>query len=1017
MAAERWQRIEKIFKAAIELPAARQAPFLDESCGDDDELRQTVERLLSSDRQAGEFLEEALLSGIELVEDSTQEGSQTIGPYRLIERTGSGGMGAVYRAARADSEYEQIVAIKVIHTGMGSPLTVERFRRERQILAGLEHPNIARLLDGGTTDTGLPYLVMEYIEGEPIDRYCDRLKLSLRERLDLFITVCTAVSSAHQNLVVHRDLKPSNILVTADGTVKLLDFGIAKLLSPEDGGPLSEATLTLERALTPSYASPEQIRGEMVTTASDVYSLGVLLFELIAGRRPFDLSDVTRREAERRVLEDPAPAPSSTLITRRSASAAEKTKPKKSPQVIAQQRGMRPEALRRSLVGDLDTIVLTALRKDRSNRYPSVDKLAQDVRHHLDGLPIDAHPPTFSYRATKFLRRNWLAIAVTAAFFLLTSVFSLILVQRSNLARVEQARTQEVRDLLIEIIQSANPSLQGGAQITHREQLDFSAKQIERRFSQQPLLQADLQVQLVDSYLSLGLAEEARVLIEKAITTRGAVVGEEDPSLSKAYHRLGASYRKLGDFARAETLHRKALKFYKSGSNQELTRIADVTNDLGIALRAQGRWEEAERYFREALELYREAPGDQRQWIAVALGNLGNVLGLQNRSEEGEGYLREALAIDRELSNAEPSTAIAADLSLLGNLLLNKPDLQASAEHHGLALSIRRQLLEPDHPDLLESINNLASAHYKLRHYEEAIPLFREAEALWSKKPDRRHPDYASLQNNLGLALQGLGRFDEAAESLMQALQLRRALMPTSPDVVNSLINTATLHYDTGDSVQARDLYAQAVEVEGVERQGSYNHALALAGLGASHRSSGDFEAAVPPLREALEVIHKLVGDDHLATVYFSISLARVLSRTGFTEEAEELLRKAVKLRRQGEASQPRLGKALTLLADHLARHGEAEEAEAIAKEAVAILEASTTEDDPLLANARNVLGASLVARGKLQEGDLLIARSIDRLTQIRGANHPDTEEARARAVSAFLDRGAAGRAAAYRDR
>ncbi len=1016
MAGERWQRVEAIFKAAIELPPSQQTPFLDESCGDDSELRQTVERLLNSDRQAGGFLEEALLGAIELVEGATRKGEETLGPYRLIEQIGSGGMGAVYKAARDDSEYEQIVAIKVIHTGMGSPLAVERFRRERQILAGLEHPNIARLLDGGTTEAGLPYLVMEYIEGESIDRYCDRLKLSLDARLVLFITVCNAVSSAHQNLVVHRDLKPSNILVTRDGTVKLLDFGIAKLLSPEEGDPHTEATLTLERALTPSYASPEQIRGELVTTASDVYSLGVLLFELIAGRRPFNLSDITRREAERRILEDPAPAPSSTLMARREAP-AEEPKAKKSRQEIANERGLRPEALRRSLVGDLDTIVLTALRKDRSNRYPSVDKLAQDVRHHLDGLPIDARPPTFSYRATKFIRRNRVAVTVAIAFLLLTIAFGLIVSHYAKQTRAEETRAQEVMALLAETILPKNPNLVGDAQETFRERIEAAASKVEREFSAQPSLQADMQVKLVGSYLSLGLTEEAKTLAEKAVATLTSLVGPDSPRLSRGYQGLGMVYSKLGDFERSEALLRRALAVYRGSRPQDLSHVAALNNDIGVAMRAQGRWEEAEPYFRKALELYRESPGDQRQWIAITLGNLGNLLGRLNRNEEGERILREALAIDRELSHGNPSTAVAADHSLLGFLLLNKPDLAAATVHHGLALEMRRQLLRPDHPDILESINNLASAYNQLHQLEKAIPLYREAQAIWQAKPDHDHPDYVSLLTNFGLALHRLGLRDEAAKTFQEAVHLGQQLELHSPDFVKTLINSATLYYDTGDQQRARNLYRQVAEVEAKERPGSANQAIALAGLGASQRASGNLEAAIPPLRQALAMARQDLGDKSPATAYFAITLARALDLSGAAQEAGELLRSAVALRRQSEPEQPSLGKALTYLADHQRRYGDTVQAESTAREAVAILEASATKEDPRLPNARNVLGAILVVQGKVEEGGQLLAKSVEQLTHLRGPDHPDTQEARSRAASAYLSQGRASEAAVYQDR
>ncbi len=1015
MAAERWQRVEEIFRAAIELPAEQQAPFLDDSCGGDADLRQTVERLLNCDRQAGEFLEEALLGGIELVEGSG-EATETIGPYRLIERTGSGGMGAVYRAARADSEYDQVVAIKVIHTGMGSPLAVERFRRERQILASLQHPNIARLLDGGTTATGLPYLVMEYIEGEPIDQYCDRLKLTLRERLHLFVTVCTAVYSAHQNLVVHRDLKPSNILVTAEGTVKLLDFGIAKLLSSTDGDNLTEATLTLERALTPSYASPEQIRGDLVTTASDVYSLGVLLFELMAGRKPFDLSDVTRREAERRILEDPAPPPSSTLVARRAETDKGKSTSKKSIEVIAGQRNLRPEALRRQLTGDIDTIVLTALRKDRTHRYPSVDKLAQDVRHHLDGLPIEARPPTFSYRAAKFLRRNRVAVAVAAAFALLVGGFSLVLSDRAERARVERQRTQQVIDLVGGLVRYADPARSRGTTITTQEYLDRVTASVGQELSDQPGIRADMLEEIGLVYLRLGLTQRARQQFEEALTIRTAEGGERAAGLSQTYNRLGSVAFQNGEFPLAETLHREALSRIGRGKLESPMDEATIINDLALAIYEQGRPTEAEPLFRQALALL-YASGSDYRWVAGILGNLARLLSDLGEFEEAEEMLAEALAIDQRIYG-EVSTAVAQDLNLMGFVADEQGDFEVAAQHHRRALELRRRLLSPAHPDLLESLNNVATTVSRLGDLAAAEPLAREAVETWERTREREHPTFARYLANLAAILRRMGRYEEAIPLATEALEIRRKSPGTNPRaIIGNLVNLGTLRYSVGDLEEAASFYRQAIRDVREGQTASEYLGTALLGLGTVQRAQGNFAAAESSLNDALKVYGEELGDRHPLYALGLTRLGMALSRAGRSEEAETALRRATTIYAERQPEHPGYGNVMAYLAEHLARIGRGEEAETLARQALAQLEGLSADTTAEAATARGILGSCLALQGRFAEAERLLTESLRQLQDSKGANHPDTTEARNRLTSFHDGRRRGSRAARVSER
>lgn len=394
---ELWRRVKELFQQALERPSGERATFVDVAAADDERLRQEVHTLLASHVSATDFLDDpprAAAAEVTELHDRASCVGERIGPYRTIRRIGRGGTGSVYLAVRDDDEFQRRVAIKVVRRGMATSDILRRFRSERQILASIGHPNIAHLLDGGSTDDGLPYFVMEYIEGEPITVYCDRNRLSIEERLELFCQVCSAVQVAHQNLVVHRDIKPQNILVSSEGIPKLLDFGIAKLLNPDLSSGSHDPTMLELRVMTPEYASPEQMRGGAITTASDVYSLGVLLYELLTGRRPYRLENLLMSDMEVVVCTTQPSRPSDAVPQSEGEQPAEGSAPQIDPVAVAEARGEAPEHLRRALAGDLDNIVLMALRKEANRRYSSVDHFADDIRRHLKGLPVTARADT-----------------------------------------------------------------------------------------------------------------------------------------------------------------------------------------------------------------------------------------------------------------------------------------------------------------------------------------------------------------------------------------------------------------------------------------------------------------------------------------------------------------------------------------------------------------------------------------------------------------------------------------------
>src|SRR5713226_2975567 len=433
---ERWQRVKEIFADAQERNPSERAAFLEEVCAADESLHREVESLLAAaESEAAGDGSVAASAEHSRLEDAMI--GRRVGAYRVIQRIGRGGMATVYLASRADEQYEKQVAIKILLPELGSDELLRRFRNERQTLAKLDHPNIVKLLDGGSTDEGLPYLVMDYVQGVPIDKYCDNHKLSTEERLRLFCQVGAAVQCAHQNLIVHRDLKPSNILITEDGSPKLLDFGISKVLQPHNG---SSVTQTLSRRMTPAYASPEQVKGEVVTPATDIYSLGVVLYELLTGHRPYKLKQQTPAEVERAICEQEPEKPSTAVNRVETEDLPDGTTFSKSPDFVSASRGGQPEKLRRRLSGDLDNIVLMALQKEPERRYVSVEEFSQDIQRHLQHRPVKARPSTVEYRASKFVRRHKTeVIAVAVAAFILLGAIGFAVFEERRAAEKEQA--------------------------------------------------------------------------------------------------------------------------------------------------------------------------------------------------------------------------------------------------------------------------------------------------------------------------------------------------------------------------------------------------------------------------------------------------------------------------------------------------------------------------------------------------------------------------------------------------
>lgn len=791
---QRWQQIEELFRTVVHRPANEREAHLTQVCGGDDELRQEVLSLLAQDT-AEDFLQEPIAGVVRslAIDQKDDITGQHAGPYLITRLIGHGGMGAVYEAVRDDDQFRQQVAIKLIKRGMDTDFVRDRFLRERQILASLDHPHIARLFDGGTTADGLPYFVMELVAGEPITTYCRRHTLSLNKKLQLFRDVCSAVQHAHQKLVVHRDLKPSNILVTAEGTPKLLDFGIAKLLAP-DPQESNTATETLVRMMTPDYASPEQVRGGTITTATDVYSLGVVLYELLTAQRPFQFDTYSPAEIEHIICHTESPRPSEA----------------------ARQQTDAPTKLARQLEGDLDNIVLMALRKEPARRYQSVEQFSEDIRRYLEGLPVLARKDTFAYRASKFVRRHkaGVAILILLTTLALTMTFQTFRISQERDRANQSAITAEtMTQSLISLFEFADPGKTQGNAITARELLDQGAERVVRDLNDQPLVQARLMDTLGGLYQRIGVYDRAQTLLESALNLRRQTPNADPLDVAASLNHLAELLKQRGDFASSERLHRESLAIRTRFLPADHLDLATSLNDLGTLLVDRNNLGEAEPMLLRSLEIRRKLLGEEHLEIVKSLTSLGRLNSEKGKFADAAALYRQSLDLRRKLVGSEhPDMAIS--LNNLAAMLEELQDYGGAEVLYREALALRRKALGEEHPDYAVSLANLASVLQYKRQFEESEQLYRQTIALRRKLFGESHPRLATSINNLGILLSEKGDLDGAISLLRQSLAMRRELLGENhPEVGTSTHNLALLLYEKNQFEEAESLFRQALAI------------------------------------------------------------------------------------------------------------------------------------------------------------------------------------------------------------
>ena len=736
---ERFARLEELFGATVDRSTGERRALLAAAAREDPTLAAEVEGLLAADAAGGRFLEDAVESAA--VELAQGEIGRRLGPYRLVRELGRGGMGAVYLAERDDRELEQRVAVKLIHRGLETPELVARFRTERQILARLDHPAIARLFDGGTTEEGRPYFVMELIEGLPIDAHCDAARLPIRARLELLLEVLAAVGEAHKNLVVHRDLKPSNVLVTPDGRPKLLDFGVAKILEQE--GRPDTTSLGLARPMTLAYASPEQVLGLPVTTATDVYALGVLLYRLLAGRHPYPVDGKSAREIERLILDHHPERPS-----------------------------VAAAGLSRQLRGDLDTIVLAALAKEPAERYGSVERLAEDLRLHLEGRPITVRPTPLRTRGLKFIRRHrWGALAAAVIAALGLSLAGSLVVLSARTAR-ERDRAAQTASLLVDLFEIADPGERRGSSITARELLDQGTDRVLRRLDRQPDTQGTLLATLGRLYAQLGLYDRAVGVLERSVAVERRR-GTAHPDLVKALRDLGRALAEGGRFTEAEPVFREVLALAERLYPADHEEVSISVNNYALVQHDLGHYATAEPLYRRAVDLERRGRSEQDRY-GVARANWALLLIDLGRYDEAAAVDREILAL-RETASPPRPVGVASILEYLAMALDGAGRLDEAEAAARRSLALREEHLSPDDRDIARSRNVLGAVLRDRGRLDEAEPVLRRALADRRRLLGPDHAEVAVSLEDLGDLLVARGRFDEAERTFGEALRIVRA--------------------------------------------------------------------------------------------------------------------------------------------------------------------------------------------------------------------------------------------------
>ncbi len=797
MDSSRWQRIQTLFHEAVDLPENEQRDFLNSKCTDDPALITEVLILLEEDAHGASVLDADVASvAHEILDDAggVSPPFKDFGPYRITKTLGEGGMGIVYLAERQD--LCSLVAIKILRDAWLSPARRDRFAAEQRTLAQLNHPSIARLYDADTSPDGTPFFVMEYVEGVPLTEYCRTHQCSIPQRLQLFRAVCEAVLYAHQHALIHRDLKPSNILVKEDGSVRLLDFGIAKHL--ETLGESVEQTMTGLRLMTPAYAAPEQIRGEQVGIHTDVYSLGVILYELLSGRPPFDLTDRTPAQVEKVLTEQEAEKPSA--VAQRAIAPA-----KQHPQAASASK---------AAWADLDVLCLTAMHKDIQRRYRSVEALIRDIDHYLKGEPLEARPDTFRYRSGKFVARNQRPLAAAAAVFTvvvgLVIFFTVRLAKARDAALAEAARTQRIQRFMTNLFEGGDEAAGPADNLLVVSLLDRGVQEAQALASE-PEVQAQLYLTLGNIYQQLGKFERADTLFHSALEKRNALFGPDSRDVAECLVALGLLRDSQAQFADAEKFVGDGLAMYRRHMPVNHPAVAKAVSAFGKVLEDRGAYDKAIPVLEEAVKL-QSASGPANSDLSGALTELANAQFYVGQYAASDLLNRRLLEMDRKIYGPT-HPHVADDLINLGNIQSQWAHYPEAEQFERDALKITQDWYGRDHPETASALTNLARTLVFEDKLTEADGMLREAIGIQERAYGKIHPRVASALNDLGKIALRRGNLDEAEACFRRMADIYRAVYNGNHYYIGvAIANLGGVYMERKQYVRAEALFRQALQ-------------------------------------------------------------------------------------------------------------------------------------------------------------------------------------------------------------
>ncbi|MEM7432233.1 MAG: serine/threonine-protein kinase [Pseudomonadota bacterium] len=854
MTNDHWITLDAAFAKATSLKGAERDEMLADFARENPNLEQQLLELLAADARGDQKIANPIArSARNLAEQSVDhwEG-RTVGAWTVTQRIADGGMGSVFLAERSDDEYQQVAALKVMAGQLLAKDAVARFRSERQILASLNHSNIAKLIDGGTTDDNLPFLVLEYVDGLPIDRYCDENRLAIPDRLRLFRRVCAAVDYAHRNLIVHRDLKPSNILVDPNGDPKLLDFGIAKLL--EAGSEHATVTRQGVLLLTPEYASPEQVRGESPTVVTDVYALGVLLYRILTGRSPYG-SDLTSRQQIEHAIVETEPKRPSTVVSGGNDTSG---------------RSASAQQLQKRLTGDLDNIVLKALQKDPDRRYASAALFADDVDRYLAHRPVSARADSIGYRMRKFVRRNRLAVTSAGVFLLsiaaLSSFYAVRITQERDLAQQERATAEEVTNFLVDIFAATEAGQPDAEIVTVREVLDRGAERIDESLVDQPLVRARMHQHIARTYASIARYDDANQNYLAALTVFEQETGDSADT-AHALYRYANSFLSLRDWQSAHDNYEKSLQMHRSQPDPDQKEIAQVLRLMSYTAQSLGNKDEAGGYLDEMMPIIESVYGPKDPQYANALYSRATLLREFGKNEEAIVLSRDALQIIID-ARGEESPSTVNYRHLVGLIEWDRGNFEVALAQYERGIATRSAVLGPDHPSLFNLLFSYGATLAKLERYEDAATSHQRLLALQRESLGEDNFAVAYTEGGYGMVLVELGRIDEAEAAFLNANRIWETNY--GPGYLESGVATIGLGHVArarGEVDQARRFYQQGVAVR--EQGRGRDHpatARAVASLADFEVEVGNLEVASAYYQRALSIFEDPAHpDEHQA--------------------------------------------------------------------------------------------------------------------------------------------------------